>query len=361
MSKPDFQAEAKKMNLVQVPVAQLLVPQYQMREVDPKGERFLGLKASIEQNGLLSPVTVMPINEKDPEFAKGFRFALCIGFHRTEALKQLGFQFIPALVDKPLSVGDMLFKQMVENYNRIEPTPSDCAKQLLRILREPQFIGMTRPQILAKIGMTRSPSWVNNYLRLNSLNENLKPAVDAGLISLTNARELASLPSNEQEAWKDAAAEMPIGDFRTKVAERMKQIKAAHKGEPIIVDPLAGTESKTVKQIKAFLTQIIDRQVPAELGNVSLFEFSDDLSNGLEENQLTEIEEIIWKAVEEAVRWTIGLDRVTRENKATAQAMTKEQKEKAKKDKEAAQEIIKNLAGNPEKLKELLEMAKSIK
>lgn len=105
-----------------------------MRAISP--EKVQGLKASISEIGLRTPITVSALREGDD-----WRFRLVAGAHRLEALRQLEHEFIDAFVMEG-SVDDAALWEIDENFARAELTDAQRADHHVR-----------RAEILARKGL----------------------------------------------------------------------------------------------------------------------------------------------------------------------------------------------------------------
>jgi len=111
---------------------------YRLRTVDP--DRVAALKASIEELGLRTPITVVGDSRatNDPSI----RVRLVAGAHRLEAMRQLGREWIAAYVGKQDDLDAELW-EIDENLCRAELTPADRA---LFVFRRKEIYLMKYPE-----------------------------------------------------------------------------------------------------------------------------------------------------------------------------------------------------------------------
>ncbi|AWI57165.1 MT-A70 family methyltransferase [Sinorhizobium fredii] len=111
---------------------------YRLREVDP--EKVTAIKASIEEIGLRTPVSVV-----GPAIAAGTPLqmvTLVAGAHRLEAMKQLGREYIAAIIRNEDDLDAELW-EIDENLCRAELTPADRA---LFVFRRKEIYLMKYPE-----------------------------------------------------------------------------------------------------------------------------------------------------------------------------------------------------------------------
>lgn len=222
-----------------------------LRDVDRDGQGFIDLVQSIRNQGVLAAISVR--EKTDPEDDK--KYELVDGLQRFSASKEVGtgsldiskdpdgnvvitpkyekdaagndVGVIPAqIIDR--SEADVLVAQVIANAQRIETQPVQYAKALVRYLGYNPT--MTETELALKVGKT--PAWLDKTLRLNKLNDKIKPLVDEGRIPLINAYALAELPNEEQLHWLDKAQTQTGAEFIAQAQKRKKEIRDANrKGE----------------------------------------------------------------------------------------------------------------------------------
>ena len=148
-------------------------------EFDPF--QLMELAASIQQNGLLQPVTVRPHGEK---------YELIMGERRCRACKMLGHTHIEAFV-LPADDAESALLALVENVQRQNLHFFEEAEAYARLCRA----GMTQETLARLLG--KSLSAVSNRLRLLKLEPTVRAAITEGALSERHARALLPLPGEE--------------------------------------------------------------------------------------------------------------------------------------------------------------------
>lgn len=177
----------QRVNIVlEVPVENIRPnPSQPRKEFDE--DRLKELSESIDQHGLIQPITVRYIGEK--------RFELISGERRLRASKLAGLDEIPAYI-REVNDEDILSFALIENIQREDLNPIEVALGYQRLIEE---AGYTQAEVADRVGKNRTT--VTNMLRLL----NLPAFIQAGLrdqkISMGHARAL--LPIDNEEDQKE--------------------------------------------------------------------------------------------------------------------------------------------------------------
>ena len=139
---------------------------------------LMELAASIRQNGLLQPVTVRPA-------AEGYE--LIMGERRCRACRLLGHTHIEAFV-LPADDQESALLALVENVQRKNLHFFEEAEALSRLCGQ----GMAQDTLARMLG--KSPSAINNRLRLLRLEPSVREVICEGQLTERHARALLSLP-----------------------------------------------------------------------------------------------------------------------------------------------------------------------
>ena len=139
------------------------------------------LKASLEANGLLQPITVR---------RRGGHFELVAGERRVRAARSLGWPTIPAVI-KDVPDEKLLLFALVENLQRENLNAIDEAEGYRRLGSD---FGLTQQQIAEAVGKDRST--ISNSLRLLALPADVQQLLRTGTISNGHARALLGLPND---------------------------------------------------------------------------------------------------------------------------------------------------------------------
>lgn len=165
------------------------------------------LMASIEENGVLSPIIVRPEENTTDEYE------IISGHRRFRAVQRLGYETIPAFVYE-LDRDSAAIAVVDSNLHRDRLLPSEKAfayKMKLEALKhQGKATNQTSRQLVGKyetadiISETDSGRQVQRYIRLTNLIPSLLRYVDEGKIALTPAVALSYLYPYEQEMLVEA-------------------------------------------------------------------------------------------------------------------------------------------------------------
>ena len=173
----------------EIPVNQIEPNPYQPREdFDPVA--LDELKQSIAEKGVVQPITVR---------RKNGGFQLVSGERRLRAVKELGYETIPAYIIRVESDDEMLELALIENIQREDLNPIDVARAYERLISE---LHLTQEQVAQKVGKDRST--VTNFLRLLKLPVEIQESLRRGELTTGHARALLALEEREAQVrlWK---------------------------------------------------------------------------------------------------------------------------------------------------------------
>jgi len=161
-------------------------------------EEMQNLVDSINERGILTPLTVRKISGTEYEIISGHR--------RFYAAKKLGFEMIPAFIYE-LTYEEAVIAMVDANLQREHVLPSEKAKaykmKMDAIKSQGKRTDLTSDQVGPKLAVEEiskndSASQVKRYIRLTNLIPDLLNLVDEGKIALTPAVELSYLNEVEQ-------------------------------------------------------------------------------------------------------------------------------------------------------------------
>jgi ParB family transcriptional regulator, chromosome partitioning protein len=178
---------------------------YQPRQkIDPRSVEELA--ASIRAHGLLQPVIVSVDAGQEA-------FELIAGERRLEAVKSLGLQEIPALVQ---DVDDeaRLELGLIENIQREDLNPIEEA-EAYRLLIE-QF-HLTQEQTAQRLGKKRTT--ISNYLRILKLPDDIQAEIASGELSAGHAKALAAI--EDEKTLREALREIRSGQLTVRQTEEL--------------------------------------------------------------------------------------------------------------------------------------------
>lgn len=162
-------------------------------DFDP--ERLEELAASIEEQGILNPISVQYVRDED-------YFMIIHGERRWKAAKMVGLKAIPAII-KTVDEGQRLVQQLIENIQREDLNPVDRGEALRRLREELRLTSWKA--VGEKIGVSRVR--VHQLLATTEYPEEIQEDLRSGAISEKEARVYTSLPTHHQlalhRAWKD--------------------------------------------------------------------------------------------------------------------------------------------------------------
>lgn len=164
-------------NVEELPLAEIRPNPYQPRKTfDQAG--LDELAASIKQTGVFQPIIVR-------KSVTGFE--IISGERRFRASKMAGVATIPAIV-RDFDDPQMMEIAVLENLQREDLTPLDEAQAYNTLIKR---LKLTQAEVSKRLGKSRP--YIANYLRLLTLPEQVKQMLNAGQLSMGQARTLLSL------------------------------------------------------------------------------------------------------------------------------------------------------------------------
>jgi len=185
-------------------------------------EKLHELATSIEQLGIIQPITVRKLQEN--------KYQLISGERRFRASQLAGLNKIPAFV-RIANDQEMLEMALVENIQREDLNPIEVALSYQRLIDE---VKLTQEECSERVGKNRST--VTNFLRLLKLPFEIQKGLSNGRISTGHARALISVQNSGTQIniYHDVVAngysvrevEQLAKDFRNKNYKRTSKKKA---------------------------------------------------------------------------------------------------------------------------------------
>lgn len=172
-----------KDKLQQLPMENIVPNRYQPRTVFDR-DKIRELADSIEEHGLLQPITVRPIEEDMYEIIAGER--------RFRAMKMLNFEEADAIV-RYLTDNETAAVALIENIQREDLSSIEEARAYKKLLEMDE---LTQKDLAQNLG--KSQSFIANKLRLLKLSPDVIDALDRGVITERHARSLLSLGEDDQ-------------------------------------------------------------------------------------------------------------------------------------------------------------------
>ena len=184
---PDEKEERGDM-LYEIEVSKIHPNPYQPRvEFDRDGLREL--KQSIQENGVIQPITV---RKADGEFE------LIAGERRLRAAKNAGLTQVPVII-KRITDSKLLELSIVENIQRANFNPIEESEAYHRLITE---FHLTQDEAATRVGKSRST--VANFLRLRQLPDAIRTSIQKGDLSMGHARALLGTTNSTLQlaAWR---------------------------------------------------------------------------------------------------------------------------------------------------------------
>ena len=167
--------------IVRIPANEIHPSRYQPR-LRFDEEALNELAQSIQENGLIQPITV----RKDEE-----GYEIIAGERRYRACLIAGFEEIPAYIMSPTEE-QAAQMALVENIQRENLSAIEEAKSYVQIMRQG---GITQEEVAKKVG--KSQSAIANKIRLLNLPEDIQQGVIDGKITERHARALLKVPEDK--------------------------------------------------------------------------------------------------------------------------------------------------------------------
>ena len=213
-------------------------------------ETIKELAASIEQHGLIQPISVVP----DPESQEGF--VIVAGERRYRAHQHLGKTTITAIITKGKS--DEI--ALIENIQREDLSPMDQAEGLASLMERH---GYKQEEVAKVVGKSRPT--VTELLSLNTLPEDIKQecrTFDAPKSFLVQI--VRSKPEDQQRLW----GEYKKGEVKTvREAKKRKAGKEITTAQPLLKKPkrVFQTTQKASVIVQSETTRLTKSQITSAL------------------------------------------------------------------------------------------------
>ena len=186
---------------------------------------------SILTQGLLTPITVRPLENNEYEVVSGHR--------RLHACQKAGIEMVPALIYS-LNRDEATIAMVDSNLHREKILPSEKAfaykLKMEAMGRQGQRTDLTSTQLVSKLRTNEvvgesggdSRETVRRYIRLTELIPEILQMVDDGKIALTPAVELSYLTKQEQ---RDLLETMESEDCTPSLSQAIQMKRLSQSGE----------------------------------------------------------------------------------------------------------------------------------
>lgn len=187
---PQTQPAPAGERLASLPLDLLTRGRYQPR-ADMRPESLGELADSIKAQGLIQPILVRPLQQRDPGGSQ--RYEIIAGERRWRAAQMAGMAEIPAVIrDVPDEAAVAM--ALIENIQRENLNPLEEARALNRLIEE---FGLTHQSAAEAVGRSRVA--VSNLLRLMELADEVKQLLEQRSIEMGHARALLGLTTRRQQ------------------------------------------------------------------------------------------------------------------------------------------------------------------
>lgn len=173
-------------SILEIPLECIEVNPFQPRS-QFKEEALLELASSIDQLGVIQPITVRKMGSD--------LFQLLSGERRFRASKILGLKTIPAYI-RLANDQEALEMALVENIQRQDLDPIEIAMSYQRLMDE---VKLTQDQMSQRVGKKRST--IANYLRLLKLDPIIQTGMRDGFIGMGHGRAMVNIKSLQDQLF----------------------------------------------------------------------------------------------------------------------------------------------------------------
>ena len=200
-----------QISLVQIDLERLQAGKYQPRR-DMSEAALTELAASIEQHGIMQPIVIRPLLDKEDKTHAKVTHEIIAGERRWRAAKMAGMKVIPA-IERALSDELAIALALIENIQREDLSVIEQAAALQRFHTE---FGMSHAMIADVVGKARTT--VSNLLRLNQLHDTVKDHLANNELDMGHARTLLPLSLPQQPI---IAQKIIDGNLTVREAEKL--------------------------------------------------------------------------------------------------------------------------------------------
>lgn len=258
------------LNFQEIKLEQIETNPYQPRDHFDE-EALEELAESIKLQGIIQPITVRRLSEKE--------FQLISGERRFQASKRAGLKKIPAYI-RTANDQEMLEMALIENIQRENLNAIEVALSYQRLMSECE---LKQEELGDRVGKKRAT--VNNYLRLLKLPPSIQVGIREKQISMGHARAIITVEDADLQLaiYKKTVAE---GLSVRKVEEMVRQGQEGvtkQKSEPKTAQKPEDVKSLQTKLSSHFGTRIAIKSNEKYKGEIKIpFVSLEDLNRILE-------------------------------------------------------------------------------
>ena len=157
---------------------------------------------SIRESGVIQPLIVRKAGEK---------YEIVAGERRWRAAKEVGLDFVPAVVRK-YDDATMMEVALIENMQRSDLNPMEEAEGLRNMMEK---LGITQAEVAKKMGMSKTA--VSNSLRLLNLPDSIRKFVEKGDMTMGQVRPLFGV--GDENRMEELAMQIVTNDWSARTVE----------------------------------------------------------------------------------------------------------------------------------------------
>ncbi len=201
--KEIVQAFAKGEATGEIAINDLIPNPYQPRKTFEPA-KLKELINSIRESGVIQPLIVRKAGEK---------YEIVAGERRWRAAKEVGLDFVPAVVRK-YDDATMMEVALIENMQRSDLNPMEEAEGLRNMMDK---LAITQAEVAKKMGMSKTA--VSNSLRLLNLPDSIRKFVEKGDMTMGQVRPLLGV--GDEKRMEEMAMQIVTNDWSARTVEEV--------------------------------------------------------------------------------------------------------------------------------------------
>lgn len=219
-----------------VPLNQIKASEWQPRKTF-EIEQLQELAISIKNYGVLQPILLKKVENKE------HLYEIVAGERRFRASEIANLKTIPAIVLN-FSQNEMLEISMIENLQRQDLNPIEKAEGFAFLIEKLQI---TQEDLAKRLGISRSV--IANYLRINTLSDDIKEKLATGQLTFGHAKLLVNKKDASYLAEEITKSKLTVREVEKKLSKKIDEdAKPAGSGDEI-------------KRFEEILAQALDIEV----------------------------------------------------------------------------------------------------
>ena len=221
--------------IIEIPTIKIRPNKTQPRKIFEE-DKLRDLAKSIEENGILQPLTVRKVSQSEYEIIAGER--------RLRAAVIAGYTRVPCIIIK-CNDRESAVLALIENLQRRDLGIFEEARGISRLIRR---YGLTQEQAAVKLG--KSQSSIANKLRLLNLTYDEQDWIVQAGLSERHARALLRI--YDQELRKEALSKIIADNLNVAQSEELLENLLCNSGE----NEKKGTRKIIIRDIRIFINTI---------------------------------------------------------------------------------------------------------